>query len=175
MLPESTSRKKHRGRVFIADETHLNKGKPSIISKHGRPQCDQIKSGFGGPSWKEMWEPIFLFRVLDHFDDAYDGRPRGYIEMLRNIKSLGNKQHDTFACNKWKSTASAFKAFRDANGLSESDLPHEIVNHSLGELANENGFSTNAIEAKWSSSSVAFVPRWQTNCLRILIAKSGDH
>ena len=38
----------------------------------------------------------------------------------------------------------------EANGLSESDMPHEIVNHILGELVNENGFSTNAIEAKWS-------------------------
>ena len=97
-----------------------------------------------------MWEHIFLFRILDHPDDAYDGRPRGHKEMLRNITSLGSKQHDTFASDKWKLTVSAFKAFREANGLSESDLPHEIVNHSLGELANENGFSTNPIEAKWS-------------------------
>ena len=29
-------------------------------------------------------------------------------------------------------------------------MPHEIVNHILGELVDENGFSTNAIEAKWS-------------------------
>ena len=53
---------------------------------------------------------------------------------------------------------SAFKAFREAGGLSESDLPHEIVNHSLGELVNENGFSTNAREAKWS-----VIKRWIRN------------
>ena len=147
---------KHRGRVFIADETHLNKRKPSIISKHGRPQRDQI--------W--LWGAVleghvgthFLFRILDHPDDAYDGRPRGHKEMLRNINSLGIKKHDIFVSDKWKATVSAFKAFREASGLSEFDLPHEIVNHSLGELVNENGFSTNAIEAKWS-----VVKRWIRN------------
>ena len=78
--------------------------------------------------------------------------------MLRNINSLGIKKHDTFVSDKWKATVSAFKAFREANGLSESDMPHEIVNHSLGELVNENGFSTNAIEAKWS-----VIKRWIRN------------
>ena len=125
-------KKNHRGRVFIADETHLNKRKPSILSKHGRPQRDQI--------W--LWGAVleghvgthFLFRILDHPHDAYDGGPRGHREMLRNINSLGIKKHDTFVSDKWKATVSAFNAFREANGLSESDMPHEIVNHSLGQV-----------------------------------------
>ena len=34
-------------------------------------------------------------------------------------------------------------------------MPHEIVNHNLGELVNENGLGPNTIEAKWS-----IIKRW---------------
>ena len=52
--------------------------------------------------------------------------------------------------DKWKATLSALKAHRELHGLSEKPLRHEIVNHSQGEIVNQNGFSTNAIECKWS-------------------------
>ena len=44
---------------------------------------------------------------------------------------------------------------RNNHSLSESQLRHEIVNHSAGEIVNSNGFSTNAIECKWS-----MIERW---------------
>ena len=57
--------------------------------------------------------------------------------------------------DKWKATVSAMKCFRRDKGFTEQQLRHEIVNHSAGESINQNGFSTNAIECKWS-----VIKRW---------------
>eukprot|EP00959_Pyramimonas_sp_CCMP1952_P125612 2626447-Pyramimonas_sp.AAC.1 len=40
-------------------------------------------------------------------------------------------------------------------GLTERMLPHEVVNHSAGEITNERGFTTNHIELQWS-----LIKRW---------------
>ena len=52
--------------------------------------------------------------------------------------------------DKWQSATSAMKSFKKDNKLTEGNLRHEIVNHSAGELVNQNGVSTNAIDRKWS-------------------------
>ena len=39
---------------------------------------------------------------------------------------------------------------KDDKGWSDLDLVHELVNHSQGQIVNDNGYSTNQIEAKWS-------------------------
>ena len=44
----------------------------------------------------------------------------------------------------------AVKKLRAEKGWPRTKPPHEIVNHSEGEIVNANGYSTNAIEAKWS-------------------------
>ena len=120
------------GRVFIADETHLNKRKPSVLSKHGRPQRDQI--WLWGAVLEGHVQTHVLFRVLEHPDDSFDGKPRGRKEMLHNIESLGMREHDVFVSDKWKATVSAMKAFRKNKKITTDDLPHEIVNHSEGEI-----------------------------------------
>ena len=133
-------------RIFIADETHLNK-KQGALSRSGRPQRDQI--------W--LWGAVLhghvkthFFRVLKNAADADDGKPRGHQEMKTNLSMLGMKSGDIFVSDKWKATLSALKAHRELHGLSEKTLRNEIVNHSQGEMVNQNGFSTNAIECKWS-------------------------
>ena len=47
------------------------------------------------------------------------------------------------------------KTFRREHDLSSSDVKHEIVNHSKGELKNSSGFTTNPIECKRS-----LIKRW---------------
>ena len=49
----------------------------------------------------------------------------------------------------------AAKKIRTENGWPLSKPPHEIANHREGEIVNARGYSTNAIEAKWS-----VVKRW---------------
>ena len=140
-------------RILIADETHLNKRKPSILAAHGRPQKDQI--WLWGAVLQGHVNTHFVFRILDHPDEAHSGKPRGHGEMLKNINILGLRKGDTFVSDGWKATVSAVKAYRRTHRLSQNDLHHEIVNHSEGELVNSHGFTTNPIEAKWS-----LIKRW---------------
>ena len=80
-------------------------------------------------------------------------KPRGQKEMLRNIEQLGlhNAASDwILVSDKWKGTLAAVKEYREKHGLTETTFPHEIVNHSEGEIVNARGFTTNHIEAKWS-------------------------
>ena len=122
-------------------------------SQHMADQKDQI--------W--LWGAVlqghvithFVFRILDHPDEAHSGKPRGHGEMLKNINILGLRKGDTFVSDGWKATVSAVKAYRRTHRLSQKDLHHEIVNHSEGELVNSHGFATNPIEAKWS-----LIKRW---------------
>ena len=93
---------------------------------------------------------------MEHAEDALDGRPRGKKEMLANIHLLDIQKGDTFVSNKWGAPQLRFE-ITSLHNLTERSLPHEIVNHSAGEIMNENGFTTNAIEAKWS-----VVKRWVT-------------
>ena len=50
----------------------------------------------------------------------------------------------------WKGTIAAVKALRKENGWGTRTLRHELVNHSAGEIVNPRGFTTNAIEGRWS-------------------------
>ena len=52
--------------------------------------------------------------------------------------------------DKWAGTLVAVRKYRQQHGLTEITFPHEIVAHSKGEIVNDGGFSTNAIEDKWS-------------------------
>ena len=97
----------------------------------------------------------FVFRVLDHPADALDGRPRGAKEMLANLRLIGLRKEDVFVSDKWGGTVLAVKKLRAEKGWPRTKPPHEIVNHSEGEIVNAKGYSTNAIEAKWS-----VVKRW---------------
>ena len=154
-------------RIFIADETHLNRKKPGALSRSGRPERDQI--------W--LWGAVlhghvkthFIFRILKNAADAHDGKPRGHQEMKTNLSMLGMKSGEIFVSDKWKATLSALKAHRELRGLSEKTLRHEIVNHSQGEIVNQNGFSTNAIECKWS-----LIKRWIRTRLSGTLPRHND-
>ena len=97
----------------------------------------------------------FIFRILEHPDDAYDGKPRGHKEMVKNLNMLNLQKNDIFVSDKWLATRSAVKSIRHERHFSASDLNHEVVNHSKGETKNGNGFTTNPIESKW-----ALIKRW---------------
>ena len=131
----------------------MNKRKPNVQAKHGRPQRDQV--WLWGVVLHGHLKTHFIFRVLRHPADAFDGKPRGHREMSENLKFLGLRKGDIFVSDEWRATAFAMKSFRKDNKLTERNLRHEFVNHSACELVNQNGFSTNAIECKWS-----VIKRW---------------
>ena len=152
-VTNTISKSKDKGRILIADETHLNKRKPSILAKYGRPQRDHI--WLWGPVLQGHVNTHFIFRILGHPEDAYDGKPRRRKEMMKNLGMLNLKKNDIFVSDKWQATVSAMKTFRREHNLSSSDVKHEIVNHSKGELKNSSDFTTNPIETKWS-----LIKRW---------------
>ena len=90
----------------------------------------------------------FVFRVLKHPSDCLDGRPRGAKEMLENLRSLNMSRNDVYVSDKWGGTVAAVRQLMKENGWRRFN--HQIVNHSAGEITNTAGYSTNAIEAKWS-------------------------
>ena len=158
-----------KARIFIADETHLNKRKRNALSRTGRPQRDQVR--LWGAVLHGHIKTHFIFRILDHPNDACDGKPRGHKEMLKNIQTLGLRRGDIFVSDKWKATVSAFNSYKTVNNFSEADTRHEIVNHSEGEIVNSKGFSTNAIECKWS-----VIKRWiRRRMSGVLPAHSDRH
>jgi hypothetical protein len=133
--------------ILQMDESFLNRGKRSKLSKAARPKRDQI--------W--IWgcvvqgrPDLFAFRILDHPADAFDNRPRGKKEMLYNLQSTGVKAGWTIASDCWGGTLAAVKTYRAELGLTEAQLKHETVNHSAGEIVNARGYTTNLIENRWS-------------------------
>jgi len=129
------------------DEAHLNKKKSNMLNKYGRPQKDQVwVQGFVVQNHSE----IFMFKVLEHPQDCHDGRPRGKQEILKNLNEVGPTKDTILVSDKWKGTVAAIKQYRLDHGFTESQLPHEVVNHSEGEIKNSRGFTTNLIESKWS-------------------------
>ena len=122
--------------ILVADESYLTKSKPGGLCKAGRPKKDQV--WIWGAVRQGFMKTHFVFRVLKHPNDAYAGRPRG--------KEAG----DIFVSDKWGGTLAAVKCIRTMSKLTPLQLPHGIVNHSAGEIKNVRGFTTNAIEAKWS-------------------------
>ena len=95
--------------------------------------------------------PAVKFACILSATWPYDGKPRGTEEMYKNIESLGLKKGWVLVSDKWKATLAAIKRYREIYNISPSQLPHEVVNHSAGEIVNERGFTTNLIESKWSS------------------------
>ena len=170
-VTKTISKAKGKGRILIADETHLNKRKPSILAKYGRPQRDHI--WLWGAVLQGHVNTHFIFRILDHPEDAYDGKPRGHKEMVKNLGMLNLKKNDIFVSDKWKATVSAMKSFRREHNFSLSDVKHEIVNHSKGELKNSNGFTTNPIECKWSLIKDGSGPGMPDDCLSTQTVASG--
>lgn len=140
-------------RVLIADESFLNKNKPGKLSKYGRPKRDQL--WIWGAVLQGHSRTHFVFRILKHAEDAYDGRPRGHKEMLQNLRMLGLRKGDIFVSDSWRATVSAVKGIRQEIGVTPAHLPHELVVHNQGEIVNAGGYSTNAIESKW-----AVLKRW---------------
>jgi hypothetical protein len=148
-LPAARTRKI----IVQIDEAHLNKAKPGKLSRFSRPKPDQV--WVWGATIQGHPE-LFFFKVMKHVDDAYNGRPRGKEEILENFRELGlEKGKHIVVTDKWLGTVAAIKQLRSDNGWSEAQLRHEIVVHSNGEIVNVNGFTTNAIEARWS-----VIKRW---------------
>jgi hypothetical protein len=138
--------------IVQVDEAHLNKKKPGKLVRSTRPQRDQVWV------WGAMLQDrndIFLFRVLEHPTDAFEGKPRGHTEMLTNLHFLGLQKKTILVSDGWKATVSAVKSFRQAKRWTLRDFHHEIVVHSAGEVVNPRGFTTNGIENVWS-----VVKRW---------------
>ncbi|CAK0839147.1 unnamed protein product, partial [Prorocentrum cordatum] len=75
----------------------------------------------------------------------------GSGEMPHNISLPNTQKGRALVPDKWGAAMSAAKALRRSRGLTETALPHEPVNHDAGEVLNERGFSTHAVEAKWSA------------------------
>jgi hypothetical protein len=138
--------------VVQVDEAHLNKHKPGKLVKSGRPQKDQVWV------WGAVLQgrpDVFLFRILDHALDAFEGKPRGHQEMLTNMHFLGLKKKTILVSDGWLATSSALKEYRTSRRWTRMDLHHELVVHSKGEIVNPRGFTTNGIESVWS-----VVKRW---------------
>ena len=133
--------------VVQMDESFLNKSKPGALSKAARPKKDQVRvQGFvvsGHPEY-------FFYTVLQHPEDCIDGKPRGKGEVLKNLNRVGLQKNTILVSDGWKGTVAAVKQYRRDHGLTAAQFPHEIVVHSKGEIKNAKGFTTNAIESRWS-------------------------
>ena len=128
------------------DETlALGSRKKSRLAKQARPKRNQL---WIGGSVVEDHPDMFFFRVLEYPIDAYDGKPRGKMEMKICLESIGLDKDMILVTDKWKSTVAAIKQIKAEKGWTDTDLPVEIVNHSGGEIVNAHGFSTNQIEVK---------------------------
>ncbi|CAK0832927.1 unnamed protein product [Prorocentrum cordatum] len=75
---------------------------------------------------------------------------RGKQELSENFKELSPPAGVAIVSDKWRGTIAAVKQYRNDAGLTERTLPHEVVNHSAGEITNERGFTTNHVELQWS-------------------------
>ncbi len=141
--------KAYRRRVVIqVDETLANGSrKKSRLAKMARPKRDQIR--VHGLVVEDQ-PSLFYFRVLEHPADAYEGKPCGNEELKRCLESIGLKKECVLVPDSWRGTVAAVKNLKAEKGWSETDLPHELVNHSAGEIVNAHGYSTNQIEATWS-------------------------
>ena len=93
---------------------------------------------------------IFFFQVLKHPQDAFDNRPRGKRELLEIFRSMDFQSGDVVVTDCWKGTIAAVSALKQEYGWSDVELRHETCNHAQGQIVNDNGYSTNQIENKWS-------------------------
>ena len=80
--------------------------------------------------------------------------------MVQNLRMLNMKKDDIYVSDSWRATPPAVKQIRLDLGLNpdvnrQGHLKHEMVVHNDGEIVNARGYTTNAIEGKWSE-----VKRW---------------
>ena len=87
MKKPSSAISSNNARIFVVDESHLNKHKPGKLSKQGRPQKDQV--WIWGAALQGNMSTHFMFKILKHPADALDGKPRNHKEMLENLRYLG--------------------------------------------------------------------------------------
>ena len=130
------------------DETSTNMTrKKSRLAKSARPKGDQI---WVGGAVVEDHPEVFFFKVLEHPQDAFEGKPRGKWELLKAFEELGLEKNDIFVTDAWKGTIAAVQQLKNSQAWCGDDLRHEICNHAQGEIVNQRGFSTNQVENKWS-------------------------
>ena len=133
--------------VVEADELFLNRGKLTHLAGHVRPQQDKL--WLWGCTIKDHPE-YFFFKVLEHPNDAFDGRPRGTNELISCFDSVGLKPGIILVTDSWRGSIAAIRSIKQRNNWGPRSLRHELVNHSSGEVVNANGFTTNHIECRWS-------------------------
>ena len=93
---------------------------------------------------------LFLFRVLDHPEDAYANRPRGKEEIIKCLDLIPLQKDMTLVTDGWRGTLAAVNEIKRRNGWGPRSLRHEKVIHRNGEVVNSRGYSTNSIENRWS-------------------------
>jgi len=151
-VPDAMSFYKKYKYVVEDDESHLNKLRSGALSKSSRAGPDQVWVwGATVPRRPDR----FLFRVLEHPQDAMDGKPRGQAEILDCLRLLNLQPKTIIVTDGWKATIATVQQLKQEKGWGDADLWHEIVNHSAGEITNAHGFTTNHIENRWS-----LVKRW---------------
>ncbi|CAK0884379.1 unnamed protein product [Prorocentrum cordatum] len=107
-VKKTISKKKPSKFIVQADEVFLNKSKVSRLAPGTRPKKDKV--------W--LWGAVvqgspenFVFRVLEHPEDAFDGRPRDKQEMVTNFDTLGLRKGMVVATDgrKWARWVTEFQ------------------------------------------------------------------
>ena len=93
---------------------------------------------------------MFFTTVLNHPDDAHDGRPRGRDELIQCFDQVPLKKGIIVVSDAWRGTLAAINSIRRREGWGLRTLRHEICVHSRGEVVNARGFSSNQVENRWS-------------------------
>ncbi|CAK0855516.1 unnamed protein product [Prorocentrum cordatum] len=145
-VKKTISKKKQATFIVQADEVFHHKSKVSRLAPGTRPKKKQawLRGAVvqGSPEH-------FVFRVLEHPEDALDGRPRGKEEMVTNFDTLGLREGMAVATDGWRATIAAVEHIKDRDGWSDRDLKHEIVVHPKREVKHQRGFTTTHIENRW--------------------------
>ena len=113
---------------------------------------DPSKIGYGG-AVEEQNHGRFTFKILPYAEDAILGRPRGVQELLLAVMQSGIRPGSHVVHDGWAATV--------ALPWGDLGMTHTVVNHAQGEIVVNDPdapfpedlqfFTTNHIEAKWSS------------------------
>lgn len=128
-------------RVVECDETMVNRKKRSALNVAARPRPQRWAWGI-----VDHLNPARCYiKILPLPSDAIGGAPRCRAELERGLREAGLQPETIVVCDGWAAY----------DGIDwEGDFgcpPAERVNHSVGEIVNQHGFTTNHIESKWSS------------------------
>lgn len=105
--------------VVEVDESHLNKLRSGALSKSSRAGPDQVWVwGATVPRRPDR----FLFRVLEHPQDAMDGKPRGQAEILDCLRLLNLQPKTIIVTDVWKATIAAVQQLKQEKGWGDADL-----------------------------------------------------